>query len=119
MKYQVGDRVNGVINNITDLGIFLTLPGRHSGLIHHNDFGNNWLRERQYRRVGDELRVVVVHNNKGKIGLSLMRVNDPMLVDHHNQFSKTKPEQVDEVLNKTSQDAKKEIARLKDVLSEN
>ena len=38
MKYQVGNRVTGVINNITDLGVFLTLPGRQSGLIHHKDF---------------------------------------------------------------------------------
>ncbi len=30
MKYQVGQRVNGVINNIVDLGIFVTLPGRRS-----------------------------------------------------------------------------------------
>lgn len=119
MKFQVGDRVNGVINNITDLGIFLTLPGRHSGLIHHSDFGNNWLRERQHYRVGDELRVVIIHNYKGKLSLSLMRVNDPELIDHHNQFSNVKPADFTEVLNKTSQDAKKEIAHLKEVLNEN
>lgn len=39
-KYQAGNRVTGVINNITDLGIFVTLPNRHSGLVHHSDFGN-------------------------------------------------------------------------------
>lgn len=49
MKYQVGQRVTGVINNITDLGIFLTLPGRRSGLIHHSDFENNWPREKMQR----------------------------------------------------------------------
>ena len=48
-KYQAGNRVTGVINNITDLGIFVTLPNRHSGLIHHSDFGNNWPRESRTR----------------------------------------------------------------------
>ena len=51
-KYQAGNRVTGVINNITDLGIFVTLPNRHSGLVHHSDFGNNWLRERRRYHVG-------------------------------------------------------------------
>ena len=55
-KYQAGNRVTGVINNITDLGIFVTLPNRHSGLVHHSDFGNNWLRERRRYHVGDEVQ---------------------------------------------------------------
>ena len=59
-KYQAGNRVTGVINNITDLGIFVTLPNRHSGLVHHSDFGNNWLRERRRYHVGDEVRVVMM-----------------------------------------------------------
>lgn len=71
MKYQVGERVNGVINNITDLGIFLTLSHRHTGLIHYSDFGDNWLRERNRYQKGQELHVVIVHNRKGKLGLSL------------------------------------------------
>lgn len=119
MKYKVGNRVNGVINNITDLGIFLTLPGRRSGLIHHNDFGNNWLRERNRYRVGDNLRVVIVHTYKGKLGLSLSRVNDSELVDPDNRFSKVAEKDFTQVLNKTSQDAKSEIEKLKKVLVNN
>lgn len=119
MKYKVGNRVNGVINNITDLGIFLTLPGHRSGLIHHNDFGNNWLRERNRYRIGDNLRVVIVHTYKGKLGLSLSRVNDSDLVDSDNRFSKVAEKDFTQVLNKTSQDAKNEIEKLKKVLVDN
>ena len=50
-RYQAGNRVTGVINNITDLGIFVTLPNKHSGLVHHGDFGNNWPRERRQYKV--------------------------------------------------------------------
>lgn len=119
MKYKVGNRVNGVINNITDLGIFLTLPGHRSGLIHHSDFGNNWLREKNRYKLGDKMRVVVVHTYKGKLGLSLSQVNDPDLVDPDNRFSKVTEKDFTEVLNKTSKDAKDEIEKLKKVLVDN
>lgn len=115
-KYQAGNRVTGVINNITDLGIFVTLPNRHSGLVHHSDFGNNWPRERRQYKVGQEVRVVVLHVHKGRFSLSISRINDPKLIDHDNQFSNTKPADFDQVLNKTAMDAKKEIKELKQVL---
>lgn len=116
MRYQVGQRVTGKINNITDLGIFLTLPGRRSGLIHHSDFDGNWLREKMQHRVGDELRVVVVHTYKGRLSLSLTRVNDSKLIDHTNQFSKTKKEDFEKVMNQTAQDAASEIKHLRQEL---
>lgn len=119
MRYEVGKRVTGVINNITDLGIFLTLPGHKTGLIHHNDFSGDWLRERNQHRVGDRLRVVVIHNYKGKLGLSLSRVNDPELIDRSNQFSKTKAADFTKTLNQLAADSKKEIADLRKVLTEN
>lgn len=119
MKYQVGERVTGVINNITDLGIFLTLPGRRTGLIHHKDFDGDWLRERNQHRVGDELRVVIVHNYKGRLSLSLRRVNDPELIDPQNQFSNLKAKEFASTLNQTAQDAKTEIKKLRQVLVEN
>lgn len=105
--------MSGVINNITDLGIFLTLPGKRSGLIHHSDFENNWARERMQHRVGDELRVVVLHTYKGRLSLSLSRVNDASLVDQNNQFSNTKVQDFEDVMNKTAEDAAKEIKHLK------
>lgn len=117
MKYQVGQRVTGVINNITDLGIFVTLPGRRSGLIHHNDFGENWQRVRRNYEVGQSVRVVLVQNFKGKLGLSVMRVNDPQLVDPTNPFSKTKSADFMTVMTTTLENAKTELAYLKKELT--
>lgn len=119
MKYQVGRRLTGVINNITDLGIFVTLPGRHSGLIHHSDFGNNWLRVRNQHRVGEKIRVVIIHNYKGRLGLSLSRLNDPKLIDPTNQFRKTPANAFLTTLNQTVQDAQTEIKQLRKVLTKN
>ncbi len=118
MKYQVGQRVTGIINNITDLGIFMSLPQRSSGLIHRSDFGDNWEHERRRYQIGEQLRVVVVNFHKGKIGLSKMRVNDPDLIDHTNQFSDTKNENFLSTLTKTMQDGQKEIKKLQQDLND-
>lgn len=117
MKYQVGQRVTGKINNVTDLGIFVSLPQHTSGLIHHNDFGDNWLHEKRHYQVGETIRVVVINNFKGKIGLSKIRVNDPSLIDHTNEFSATKKEDFLTVLAKTANDAEKEINKLQQELT--
>ncbi|RVU70707.1 MULTISPECIES: S1 RNA-binding domain-containing protein [Lactobacillus] len=119
MKYQVGDRVTGEINNITDLGIFVTLPGHRSGLIHHSDFGNDWLRQRNMHRVHEKVRVVVVHTYKGRLGLSLMWVNDPELVDQHNRFSKVKLDKFEAVLTDVVKESQTEIKKLQETLHEN
>lgn len=119
MKYQTGNRVTGIINNITDLGIFLTLPDHRHGLIHHNDFDGNWTRVRSQHQVGETLRVVVLHNHKGKLALSLSRVNDPYLIDPQNQFSNLKVQDFSTTLNNTAENAAKEIKQLEHVLSEN
>lgn len=118
-KYQVGNRVTGKINNITELGIFVTLPNRHSGLVHHSDFGNNWLREKRRYQIGQEVRVVIVHIHKGRFNLSISRVNDPQLIDHDNQFTTVKAKDFDAVLVNTVENAKKEIQSLKKALTKN
>ena len=117
MKFQVGQRVTGTINNITDLGIFVTLPKHMSGLIHHSDFGENWVRERANYQIGDSIRVVVINNFKGKIGLSRMRLNDSNLIDHTNEFSDVKKEQFLTVLTKTITDSEQEIKKLQQELN--
>lgn len=111
MKFQVGQRVTGRINSVTDLGIFVTLPKHASGLIHHNDFGSNWVREQRKYQIGDSIRVVII-NNKGKIDLSKMRLNDATLIDPTNEFSNTKKEDFLPVLTKTMNDAQTEIKKL-------
>lgn len=118
MKYQVGQRVTGRINNITDLGIFVSLPNNTSGLIHHNDFGDNWLHEKRRYQVGDLIRVVVINNYHGKIGLSKVRANDPALIDHTNEFSATKKEDFLTVLAKTVTDGQTVIKKLQQELSD-
>lgn len=116
MKYQVGMRVTGVINNITDLGLFISLPHRAHGLIHHSDFAGNWDRERRRLAAGDKIRVVVLHNYRGKLSLSVARLNDPDLVDPDNQFKDLSAAKFDKVLSQTADAGKKEIVKLENIL---
>jgi small subunit ribosomal protein S1 len=68
---QIGDRVHGVIKNITDFGAFIDLDGI-DGLLHVTDI--SWVRvdhPSAVLRVGQSVRVVVLDVNKEKERVSL------------------------------------------------
>ncbi|QNQ81799.1 S1 RNA-binding domain-containing protein [Lactobacillus sp. PV037] len=108
MKYKIGLRVNGKVNNITKTGIFVTLDKKHHGLIYYKEFGNDWKNIQAKYEKGQELRVVVINNKDGKLALSLKQVNNPDLVDptnqfnHQENFSKTLEEVINEADKKIS-----------------
>ncbi len=70
---QVGDRIKGVVKNITDFGVFLDLNGI-DGLLHVTDM--TWKRIRhpsEMVELGQELEVVVLNidKEKGRVALGL------------------------------------------------
>lgn len=111
MKFPIGLRVDARVNNITKLGIFVTLPHHRHGLIHHKDFGERWINMKDNFVKNQELRVVVVNNQKGKLALSFTKVNDPSLVDPTNQFNENN--KFAETLTKLAKQADEEIKQLK------
>lgn len=100
MIYPVGQRATGRINNITDLGIFVTLDPDHYGLVHHRDFGQGWLLARRRYAVGQTVRVVVERRRGQQIGLSLTRVDDPDLTDPTNNYRGLAARDFERVLSK-------------------
>ena len=102
MKYQVGQRLDGVVNNVTDLGVFVTLPGRRSGLVHRNDFGSSWQREKPRFKEGQEVRVVIQNIRKGRLDL----------LDPTNQFTSLKAKDFSRVLNEVDQKAREQIKKI-------
>ncbi|MCI1290431.1 MAG: S1 RNA-binding domain-containing protein [Lactobacillus sp.] len=118
MIYPVGQRVNGQINNITDLGIFVSLDQHHSGLVHHSDFGQEWpLAQRRYE-VGQTVRVVVDRRRGRQIGLSLNRVNDDQLVDPTNDYRNLAPADFERVLEKLVRRAEQENHRFAKLIAD-
>lgn len=114
MKYEIGQRITGVVNNITDLGIFVTLSEHRHGLIFHGDFANQWPRQRSRFEIGQEVRVVITNIHKGKIGLSYMQVNNPEIIDPTNQFSEVDPKDLMKKLEQVLITNESELQKLKD-----
>ncbi|CCI81263.1 S1 RNA-binding domain-containing protein [Lactobacillus hominis] len=112
MKFPIGLRITGKVNNVTELGVFVDLPHHHHGLIHHKDFGDKWASQRKKISQGDEIRVVIFNNYRGKIALSLARVNDPDLIDPTNSYNNKADfsKSLTELLN----DSRREIKTLKE-----
>lgn len=111
MKYTKGLRVDGKINNIVDFGIFVDLPNHHHGLIHQSDFGERWKIVKDKYEVGQNIRVVVLNNDHGKLALSLTRVNDSKLIDQTNLFNQKK--EFVKTLTDLTTEATQEIKKLK------
>lgn len=110
---SVGSRFYGRINNITALGIFVTIDRGHSGLVHRSDF-TDWPNDHERYQIGDEVRVVVLSNENNRIGLSLSRLDDPALVDTTNIFSLTAPEEFEATLSQTLDEANQTIKQLEE-----
>ena len=70
-RLQVGDRIDGVVKNVTDFGAFVDLGGV-DGLLHISEM--SWGRvenPKKVFKVGDELKVLVKDIHDTKIALSL------------------------------------------------
>ena len=70
-RLQVGDRIDGVVKNVTDFGAFVDLGGV-DGLLHISEM--SWGRVENPKKVfqvGDELTVLVKDINDTKVALSL------------------------------------------------
>ncbi|MDO4912667.1 MAG: S1 RNA-binding domain-containing protein [Lactobacillus sp.] len=116
MKYQVGDRITGTINKITDVGVFVSLGKRDFGLVHHSDFKDGWAREKLKLKLGQKVRVVVLQNKQGKLALSIKRVNDPELIDQSNIFNKVGPAEFLETLEKTLTNSDQKLTEIKKII---
>ncbi|MBT4594628.1 30S ribosomal protein S1 [bacterium] len=81
-KYSVGDRVKGVINNITDFGIFVQLHDGVDGLVHVSDI--SWTEHvahpSDHYKKGEEIEVTVlaIDQDNKRISLGIKQLDrDP------------------------------------------
>lgn len=73
-KYQVGQIVEGTINNIKPFGAFVTLDESTQGLIHISQVTHGFLKDiNEVLSVGDKVKVKIVSIDAqtGKISLSM------------------------------------------------
>lgn len=74
-KYKIGQKIKGRITGIVDFGLFVSLDPQIEGLVHISEI--SWSRVSDLSRiykVGDEVEVMIISIDDGKISLSLKRL---------------------------------------------
>ena len=72
MELTVGAIVEGKIKSITNFGAFVSLPENKTGLVHISEVANSFVSDvRQHLTEGQDVKVMVISMDGGKIYLSI------------------------------------------------
>ena len=75
MELTVGAILEGKVKSITNFGAFISLPENHTGMVHISEVANTYVSDiRQHLTEGQDVKVVVIGNENGKINLSIKRL---------------------------------------------
>ena len=75
MELTVGAILEGKIKSITNFGAFVSLPDNKTGLIHISEVANSYVSDiRQHLTEGQDVKVMVIGLENGKINLSIKRL---------------------------------------------
>ena len=75
MELTVGAILEGTIKTITNFGAFVALPENKTGMVHISEVANAYVSDiRAHLTEGQDVKVVVIGNENGKINLSIKRL---------------------------------------------
>ena len=75
MALTVGAVLEGKVKSITNFGAFVALPENKTGMVHISEVANAYVSDiRQHLTEGQDVKVVVIGNENGKINLSIKRL---------------------------------------------
>ena len=75
MELTVGDILEGKIKSITNFGAFVSLPENKTGMVHISEVANAYVSDiRQHLTEGQDVKVMVIGTENGKINLSIKRL---------------------------------------------
>ena len=75
MELTVGTVLEGKVKSITNFGAFVALPENKTGMVHISEVANAYVSDiRQHLTEGQDVKVVVIGNDNGKINLSIKRL---------------------------------------------
>ena len=76
MELTVGAILEGKVKSITNFGAFISLPEGKTGMVHISEVANAYVSDiRQHLTEGQDVKVVVIGLENGKINLSIKRLN--------------------------------------------
>ena len=75
MELTVGAILEGKVKSITNFGAFVALPENRTGMVHISEVANAYVSDiRQHLSEGQDVKVMVIGNENGKINLSIKRL---------------------------------------------
>ena len=75
MELTVGAILEGKVKTITNFGAFVALPENKTGMVHISEVANTYVSDiRQHLTEGQDVKVVVIGTDNGKINLSIKRL---------------------------------------------
>ena len=75
MELTVGAILEGKVKSITNFGAFVALPDNKTGLVHISEVANTFVSDiRQHLTEGQDVKVMVINTDNGKINLSMKRL---------------------------------------------
>ena len=75
MELTVGTVLEGKVKTITNFGAFVALPENKTGMVHISEVANTYVSDvRQHLTEGQDVKVVVIAAENGKINLSMKRL---------------------------------------------
>ena len=75
MELTVGAILEGKVKTITNFGAFVALPENKTGMIHISEVANSYVSDiRQHLTEGQDVKVVVIGTENGKVNLSIKRL---------------------------------------------
>ena len=75
MELTVGTVLEGKVKSITNFGAFISLEENKTGMVHISEVANTYVSDiRQHLTEGQDVKVVVIGNEGGKLNLSIKRL---------------------------------------------
>ena len=89
MELTVGTVLEGKVKSITNFGAFVALPDNKTGMVHISEVANAYVNDiRQHLTEGQDVKVVVIGNENGKINLSIKRLEPKPQRENNGGFEK-------------------------------
>ena len=89
MELTVGAVLEGKVKSITNFGAFVALPENKTGMVHISEVANAYVSDiRQHLTEGQDVKVMVIGTENGKINLSIKRLEPKPQRENNGNFQR-------------------------------
>ena len=89
MELTVGAVLEGKVKSITNFGAFIALPENKTGMVHISEVANAYVSDiRQHLTEGQDVKVMVIGTDNGKINLSIKRLEPKPQRENNGNFQR-------------------------------